>query len=223
MKVKEKKRTSSIEQDPRREEIERDIISGMSYRKIAEKYDGKWSYSAIHKYAYQRLGELLAQSPKMSEWNGDRIVREIERQMEMGNKLLDACSEALEDPDHPGRFTLDPTATDIEVVYIDTTQPVPTKRRATLQQLLNTVASGGTIHVDEYKYAKSDPRKLLLDSIGKLGGHLELLAKVKGEIQDAAITIVKSETWQSFQALVIENLKDYPEVREALADRLREL
>lgn len=223
MKAKQRTQTGIIEHHPRREEIESDIINGMSYRKVAAKYNNDFSYLAVHRYATERLRDLLSQSPKMGQWNGDRIVSEIERQMEIGNKLLDACAEALQDPDHPNRFTLDPTATDIDVVYIDVSGPEPVRKRATLQQLLQQVSSGGEYVPKDYQYAKSDPRKLLLDSIGKLGNHLELLAKVKGEIQDAAITIVKSETWQSFQSIIIENLKDYPEVREALADRLREL
>lgn len=220
VRAKPEKKSAGVERHPRREEIEEDIIQGMSYRKISEKYGiGRM---AVQRYVSKRLAELAGASAKMEEWNGDRIVGEIERHINIANQMLDACREALQDPDDPGKLTLDPTAEDIDVIYVDTTAAVPTRKRDALQRLLDQVRRDKKA-VIEYKYTKSDPRRLLLEAIGKLGSHMELMARIKGQIQDATITIINSPTWIAFQEIVLEELEAHPELRESLANRLGEL
>lgn len=214
-----KMRRKLIEVHPEREQIENDIIHGVSYRKIAEKYG--MSNTTVFNYAHSRLKDLLIDSKKMRQWNGDRLVGEIEKILSRAQKLFDALDDYLQDPRDPDKYTVSPRADDIDVVYYDgEVDGKAAKRVAKLQDLIDELRGNEKIVLD-HRLRGNDPRKLFLETIDRLGAQLEKIGKIRGEIKDATITIQSSEVWVNFQQIILEELRDFPEVRQALANRLR--
>lgn len=214
-------RQSVIATHPKYEEIRKDIVSGtMPYVNIAKKYGV--SYAAVRRFIASQLPSLAAESQKMREWDADRIVQELEQTIEYAQKLLDACDEWLTDPDSPDRYTLVPRAHEVEIVYYEQSgeDDRPVKKKASLQELLDELKEGGVSAFDA-RWKVADPRRLLLDAVGRLGAQIEVIAKTRGEIKDVTYTIAHSEVWLNFQTLILQELKDYPEAREQLAARLR--
>lgn len=214
-------RQSVIATHPKYEEIRKDIVSGtMTYVNIAKKYGV--SYAAVRRFISSQLPSLAAESQKMREWDADRIVQELEQTIEYAQKLLDACDEWLTDPDAPDRYTLVPRAHEVEIVYYEQSgeEDRPVKKKASLQELLDELKEGGVSAFDA-RWKVADPRRLLLDAVGRLGAQIEVIAKTRGEIKDVTYTIAHSEVWLNFQTLILQELKDYPEAREQLASRLR--
>lgn len=63
-----------------------------------------------------------------------------------------------------------------------------------------------------------------LGAIREARGCVELLAKLMGEIQDAAtVNILVSPEWRRVQAVIVEALRPYPDARAAVAGRLTAL
>lgn len=214
---------SIIERHPQKEEIEKALIEGWTYREITAAYGvGK---NRLSEYARGKFVEALAAGKKArKEWDGDRIVNEIEEVMEKAKRMLDACDEWLQDPDAPGKYNLDPRGHEVEIVYYDTSSTAedekPIRRRRPLQQVLDDIAGAGRNPI-EVKISQADPRKLILDSVNSLSRLLEVMGRVRGEIQDVTYNISTSEVWISFQSIILEALRDYPEAKERLADKLR--
>lgn len=79
-------------------------------------------------------------------------------------------------------------AGDIDVVYREVTgndengQPIYKSKRAKLSELLARLEGGGLL-IQCVESSHSDPRKLMLDAIGKMHGSIDQLAKLTGAYQ----------------------------------------
>jgi len=205
---------AKIYKHPQREQIEKEIVDGVPYREISRRWG--MSVHAVSMYANRRLRDLLRHSEKAKGWDGDRIISEIESALEKAQKMLDACDEWLTDPENPEKYNLDPRGDEIEVVYYYEGK----KRKGRLQDVLDFLADNG-VNPIEVKHKRADPRKLLLEAVERLGAQVERIARTRGDIADVTINLYQSQTWIQFQQLVLESLRDHPEAREDLADRLR--
>jgi hypothetical protein len=67
----------------------------------------------------------------------------------------------------------------------------------------------------ETKHA--DPRELVLHTVKRLEGLVELLARVRGELPEPAVAILVSPAWLTLRTRIIQALEPYPEARQAVA------
>lgn len=214
-------RRSVVETHPEYEKIRQDIVQGvMTYTKIAKKYG--ISYDAVRRFVDKQLVHLAAESQKVREWDADRIVEELEEIMSYAQKLLDACDEWLRDPESPDRYTLMPRSDEVDVVYMETSGDRTVPKKAKLQDLLDGLKEDGYA-IRSATWKVSDPRKLMLDAVSRLGSQMEIIAKTRGEIKDVTYSIANSEVWINFQQIILQQLRDYPEARQQLAAGLRTL
>lgn len=226
-----------------RADIDKALVDGLAFRAIAERFEvGR---HALHSHKRQHLGRMLAKVAHQVEAAVGReatsqglgaidVYAELYRCFERVNKLFDACDEFLADPKRPDRYTLNPRAHEVEVVYLepvgerrDGTEVLAT-RQAPLDELLRRVENSG-LEVQALRWSVTDPRKLVLEAVGrleKLQQWLTILVKQAGdgakpeEITEEMIT--KSPAWSALASRFFEALRKHPEAKKAVIDALRE-
>ena len=212
----------TVSQDPHIDDIHKDIVQGVAYREIARRYG--YSPAAISKYVRGKMPNLLQEAEKMKSWTADRIVVEMEQVMASAKKMLAAAEDYLQDPTDPEKFTLEPRAEEMWVIYTDghDENGRPIRRKELLQTVIDEMAENGKTEAN-VRVQQADPRKYLLESIDKISEQLERIARVRGEMADVHINIQQNPVWIQLQQTIIEGLRDYPEARETIAERLRTL
>jgi hypothetical protein len=114
------------------------------------------------------------------------IEEEVQEVYERIRKLLDACDEWLTDPKQPEKYTLDPRAREIQVVYSDLTdldsKGNPRRKRDTLSNLLALLA-GAKVEPRSIHVRQADPRELILKAAAEMKGLMELYGRLKGLFQ----------------------------------------
>ncbi len=162
-----------------RNEIERRIARGDSYRDIAGQF--QLSKSSVHRHT-QCITEALIQAREDQLVDTARDVNaEIEKVFSRVNKMMAACDKWLTDPENPDEYTLEPRAGEINVVYETGTGG---KAKEKLSVLLKQIADEGHWGRRLYGEAKtSDPRKLILDAARELNDACDRLAKLTGAYQ----------------------------------------
>ena len=178
-------RKSEITHHPHRAEIERDLINSVSYRNIAKRYGV--SLAAIHRYVHGRFRDMVGeQVAKREQAHGEWIIGEVDKIMSRTNKMYDACDEFLTDPDNPEKYWLGPRAGEIEVAFWYRDD----KKRTVVKERLDVVwrrieQDQGVVIVD-MDYKRKDPRELLLRTAQTNKQLLELLARIRGDIQESS-------------------------------------
>jgi hypothetical protein len=150
---------------------------------------------------------------------------QLEQALQRVNLLFDACDRWLRDAEDPSRYDVGPRAEEVSVVYVEAGYDGrPVRRKAPLSELLARVEGLDlTVRLVEVKH--SDPRDLLLKTAGRLQGHLELLAKLVGELQPDGVTVnlLVSPEWQRTRAALLTALAAHPAARQAVAAALGEV
>ena len=226
-----------------RADIDKALVEGLALRAIAERFGvGK---DALQNHKRQHLGRMLAKTARQVEAAVGReataqgldaidVYAELCRCFERVNKLFDACDEFLTDPTRPGRYTLNPRAHEVEVVYLepvgersDGTEILAT-RQAPLDELLRRVQAAG-LEPQALRWSVTDPRKLVLEAVGRLERlqqWLTILVKQAGdgarppEIDEEQIA--KSPAWLALQHRISEALRKHPEALRSVLAALSE-
>ena len=216
-------RPRKIDGHPKQTQINNAIIRGTSYREIGEKYG--LSKSTISNYVKGFLSQDVTKAQYERELrNGESVLAEINDIMKNLRKMVNACDEYLQDPDDPDKYYVGPRGEDIDVSYLDYTvidEQHPVRMKKSLQELIEEVQTGKEIINTQYKFR--DPRQLLLDTANAINKQLELLARIQGQIKDITINITHTTVWIEIQQIILDATKGFPEVREKIADRLRQL
>lgn len=101
----------------------------------------------------------------------DKLINQVNDQIALVQKMILACDDYLSDPEDPDKYYLGPRGDEVDIVYneIDeeTGRLLPSQRKATLQELLQSVESGSYV-VRGITHKHADPRDLLLKAIAKL-------------------------------------------------------
>jgi hypothetical protein len=240
-------RPCSVCNHPQCAEIDKALITGDSFRIVSERF-GVTEASAL-RHKTNHLSKTVARVVKERERKQEALVAEVVEQTEQAaerrqidiseqidnlftkaNLMLDATHAWLQDPDNTDRYDLGPRAEEITVTYEDRIEEEKrtTYRRgkAKLSELL-AEAMGDR---DDRSWTKievkhADPRNLHLQSIAQLKAIVELLAKLRGELDDRpVINVIASPEWAKLSAVIFEVLgNDYPEAGIALAARLEAL
>ena len=212
----------SVEQHPRRRQIERDIIDGVSCEKIASDYGGL-SANAVRRYAKDRMPEIMAVA-KLEQVNG--ILERIEDCIVKISHFFDSVTDWLSDPEDSGRPNFEPRASEMNVTVeiMDKDESKAVRRRMTMQELVEYVEDreeGRKAKVLNATLTIQDPRVTMLKTADVLTRQLELLAKVKGQIVENRTTVLNVTADVSEIADIARKaLEPYP---EALSSFIAEL
>lgn len=212
----------SVEQHPRRRDIERDIIDGVSCEKIASDYGGL-SANAVRRYAKDRMPEIMAVA-KLEQVDG--ILERIEDCIVKISHFFDSVTDWLSDPEDSGRPNFEPRASEMNVTVeiMDKDESKAVRRRMTMQELVEYVEDreeGRKAKVLNATLAIQDPRVTMLKTADVLTRQLELLAKVKGQIVENRTTVLNVTADVSEIADIARKaLEPYP---EALSSFIAEL
>ena len=188
-------RKSTICIHPKKKAIDKAIASGEAIRKIAEQYG--ISVTVLWRYANKQFPKQLAKATEVKQIaDADKIQLIIEDKMSRIDKLINAAEVALQDPDNPAIYTLDPRAENIKVVYDHyvkigengQTHFKPMRKRETLQAILERMQKSGREMI-EVSIKRRDPVDALVNGCREMRGQLELIAKLIGELQPTGVTV----------------------------------
>jgi hypothetical protein len=112
------------------------------------------------------------------------VNTELEQNLAFAKKVREACDVWLSDPDEPEKYCLEPRASEIQVVYLDSAdlddKGKPTKKKALLSELINRLERQLDLRVTSRRLTGADPRKLILDALDKANDTIDKYAKVTG-------------------------------------------
>ena len=208
-----------IDQHKDKDKIIKAIISGKNYSKISEQYG--ISKASISEYLSDRLIKAAAVAKvKEIQKSGELVNSDIQSVMLNIKKLYDACNEWLTDPENKERYTVEPRASEINIIYTKYIKDRPVTARGNLQDVIKQFFKKG--EQVQLVYTKmADIRKIIVDTAAVLTKQLELMAKIKGAIPDVKIDITISEDWLVIKQSIIDATKAHPEVREKILNGIR--
>lgn len=233
-------RTCSICSHPSRVEIDKALVAGEPFRIVAGRFGT--SVGALSRHRSAHIADLLALARKSIEDHAAdlqaqvaeqdareqvqavNVLAELQRLSHRANLLLDACHEWLTDPSNPDRYTLEPRAEEVWVIYSETDEEGKSRRRKEhLARLLEKIEGNGR-HVEGWETKHADPRKLLLEAVGTLREQLGFYARYVGEIDDRPqVNILVDAEWLATRGALLRALWPYPDARAAVAAELMKL
>ncbi|MCL2480160.1 MAG: hypothetical protein FWF38_00460 [Spirochaetaceae bacterium] len=212
-------RVALIDQHKDKAKIIKAIISGEPYRNITQRYG--LSKFAITRYLQNRLIQAAAKAQvKGTQKDGENVNTSILEVMSKVEKLYTACDRWLRDPTNREEYTVEPRATEVDVVYTAYVGDKPITKKDSLQNLLDK-AMGRKDELRLVYTRMSDVRKIIVDTAAVLTKQLEVIARIKGAIPDVKVDITISQAWLEIKQTVLEATKGYPEVRERLLNGIR--
>ena len=181
-------------------QINQKIVNGDSIASISKLYG--FARDTIKRHKKLCISTLLQQANDEKELIGDSIVKQVEADIYMIHKLVKACDEWLTDPEDPSKYFLGPRGDEIEILYLgkdpETGREDKLIRKATLQEMINTIESEGTFVIKNITHKHADPRELLLKAIAKLEGIVKMIldttmAEIENKHKRAAIEKVEKD------------------------------
>lgn len=201
---------SIIETHPRRSEIEKDLLEGMPQRAVANKYG--LSTACVHRYSASKFArEVNSATSRASALHADSLAETLTNLYSGVSKLYRACDDWLTDPSNPEAYTLEPRASEIDVIYYDANN---CKRRGRLQDVLNK-ADAQAVAVQ-----RIDTRALLLQVVDKAGVTLERIGRMTGAVTEQVDVTIHDPREQKLLSILSEELEGYPEILERVAARI---
>lgn len=213
-------RKPEVDQHAEREKIIKALIRGDTFRVISGRYGV--SKSALQRYLSTHLMERAAKAKRARDLKDAEILyAELDRLLEQAHKIQRACDKYLQDPHNPDEYDFGPRAEETEVTYVKDVTDKGTEilDRASLQELLDRIERDAPPR--EVKYRHADPRVLVIKAGEMMGRHLELLAKIQGQIQEhLQVNIVQTTQFVAIKEVILQATADHPEVRNAIVDGL---
>lgn len=207
---------------PKREEIETAIIEGRPIKEIASGYG--LTYHAVYDHMRKRMADAVAQAQKERGIESQNfIINQIDSLMEKLNMMLDACHEALLDPDDPTKYNIEPRATDIKVIYREYDESGKGHNvTRSLQEVIQALEKTGAT-VTSLQTKSLDPRAMLLNIADSMEKQLTLLGRMQGTLGGVIDEMVQSIVLIQVQKVVIEATKGHPEIRRKIAESIQSL
>lgn len=150
-------------------------------------------------------------------------------------EFLNACKEALADPDRPGKLTLEPRLDEIKVIArVRDGNGKLTYRRVRLRDMVELSAPSSMLDGDqlidfEVKIDATDPRQLYIKAAKEIRPTLELAARLLGDLKTGVEkadpvnpeqAFLESAQWKEMRHRMFSALKPYPEALAALAQSM---
>ena len=176
-----KRKTCKVCDSKRVVQINQMILSGDSIAKINQLYG--ISRTTITKHKRECIAEILQDAMDEKSENkimvGDSLVKQVEADITMIHKLIQACDEWLTDPDDPSKYFLGPRGNEIEITYMgkdkETGRQEKIPRKATLQEMISVIEDEKLYVIHNITHKHADPRELLLKAIAKLEGIVKMI------------------------------------------------
>jgi len=198
-----------------RKSIEEDLIKGVPYKIIAQRYDV--DISALTKYKQFHLSKKYNEYKRQEDYrDGERIYKLLEKYIENVNMVAESCKSALQDPENPELIDVAPQATDIKVTY---KLPDGTRKKESLQTVIDRL-NGAELDVIKVNINTPDRVKTLLEASHAMNKHLHLLADLHGMIGNTVVNITNQPVFIEFTQAVIQALDSYPEARQIVSDTM---
>lgn len=217
-------RRVTVDSHPQREAIVKALVTGKtSYQAIGTRFN--IPKSTIATYVRERLQPVVAiQHQKQvvkEQKEGDAFLQRIENTMVRVQKMYDACDEWLTDPDHTDKYTLNPRADEIRVVYTKPEGERFVRRTESLAELITKIEGTGGNSVIELQSRVTDPRKLILETALTLNKQLELLAKIQGLVKDnISVTMSTENVYTNIIQVISRMTTDQPRLKEDILAEL---
>jgi hypothetical protein len=144
-------------------------------------------------------------------------LEQLDRCLRRTNLLFDACDRWLRDAEDPSRYDIGPRAENVKVTYVERGDDNKvTRKKATIAELLDR-AAGVAPEVRLVETRHADPRELVLFAVKRLGSLVELVARIRGELPEPAVTVLVSPAWLELRGRILRALEPFPEARQAVA------
>ncbi|MCF7949496.1 MAG: hypothetical protein K9M94_12980 [Spirochaetia bacterium] len=173
----------TVEQHPKRDEIEKALIEGKSQRSISGQYGVP--KTSIQRYVNHRFVDLAADAIRERQLDrGEAIIDRIHNIIKQLEKLINATDEWLTDPEDDTKYNLFPRADEVEIIYYTyNADGKPQRNKKKLQRLIEDIEGSGK-NVDQLQWKNADIRQLLPRVADSLHKQLDLVAKILGEVKE---------------------------------------
>lgn len=170
---------SKVAATGRMPEIVRDLSSGEKKSAVARKYG--LPYSSVVSFAKRDLASTAYQLKLQNEDGAKNAIIEAMASMK---KMVDAQVEWMSDPSDPSKFSTEPRADELSVIYEASDEDGNTTRqKASLQELLDrTVGRANTLKV---KFTGSDSRLVFLKAMDTYRAMIDTMARTAGVTSDS--------------------------------------
>ncbi len=176
-----KRKTCKVCDSKRVVQINQMILRGDSIAKINKLYG--ISRTTITKHKRECIAEVLQtaldERGEEKQLVGDTLIKQVEADIGMIHKLINACDEYLTDPEDPNKYFVGPRSNEIEIVYQgkdpQTGRLEKLTHKASLQEMIDVVENSDNFIVRNINIKQADPRELLLKSIAKLEGIVKMI------------------------------------------------
>lgn len=155
---------------------------------IVARYGGAFSAATLSKHRQKHVkNALIAAESALRVERGIDVKALVFENNSIYQRAKRACVRWLTSVDDPDEFDLDPRATEIDIVYYDLNdrdeKGKPVRKKAPLQELINSVQSKGNYEVKSHYDKSVDVRRYVLDVLSGERGDLEFYAKLMGLLQ----------------------------------------
>jgi predicted DNA-binding protein YlxM (UPF0122 family) len=210
-----------------RTEIELAILHDFSFRDISRQYGV--SRSAVDRHRPHILVDVIHSEHEKRLKEATKVVDELKVLKETALLLRDACDRELRDPEDPTRYFMGPRSWDVAVVY-DEDQVIEedgdgnalkvrkVRKKAQLSELLQGVPNVFSVNVKQ-----PAPADVILKALSNVLDHLELVAKLTGELKAGQLNVntqinvlETSAEWIELREQIIRALRPYPEALAAV-------
>lgn len=206
---------NKITYHPQRNEIEKDIINGMSNVEIAKKYSTKvfkLSKDTVRRYRESSLPGVMRFAQRE---HAEGVARQISDSLEIMQAVQESALDSLRDPENPEKISVNPTTKEMKIRWFDTEAKKGGYR--TLESFLSDIPD--EIEVKGIYGNAKDPRTTLFEATDKILRCMELISKTQGFINDGTTINIDSQSTRMTTAEIAEGtrqaLTDYPEALDA--------
>lgn len=204
----------NIEYHPKKVQIEKDIIAGVSDRQIAEKYNTPTvgvSKEAVRRYRKDKMPMILRHA-ELDEADG--VINRINEYLDTVEQFYNSIRRVLDDPERPGEVCYYPRAEEVKVKWYN--KDTEKYEVDTLQHLIDGL---DITYIKGVYVTGKDPREYLLRTAETLNKMLETMSRVRGYITESGNTTVNiaSGSVEDLANIARTALAPFPGALEAFA------
>jgi len=197
-------------------QIEHDLITGLPYTQLAEKYGV--NLSSLTRYKRKYLSRKVKKYEDKKDYReGNALYSLLTKYIDNVNQVTDACMRELQDPDNPDRIYVGSQAKDITVMYIGKDG---NKHKESLQDIINNKLG---ITPNKIEVNSPDRVQTMLNASHAMSKHIRLFAELKGMLGSVGNNIVNQPVFREFIDVVLKAMAEYPEARGKIAEYVRSI
>ena len=217
-----RKGANYIDMMGKRDEVMQMVLQTVPYTQIGRRIG--CDDETVRTYVRRNLMKEVALGSSRSRRKlSEDFMESLKYQQDRCERLIEACHEWLRKPGRSGKYTLDPRADEITVVYRTTEVDMATgkerevKKEATLQELID-----GREDIVSLKWKYSDPRALIVSALEEARKESEIIAKVTGDLKEISETVDVHKVVSMVISILTDDELLPADARRRLIDRMEE-